>query len=180
VYAESRGVMMPFGLEVPAPVWQSPQHTLRAAEKRPNVPMNSSTGIPFSTWTFLKIVSGRLPSRLRLNPTLPNDHTSERQNSTQPRDCTGKHQSFDETFIDTSPHVPIILSAVQKIPEGYAKPIPTPAPHVRNALPSTRLRNSILASASSFRQVLLQRLTGIQSRGRQAPLRTTAPVKGFR
>ncbi len=46
-----------FGFEVPAPVWQSPQHTVRAAEKSPIVPMNSSTGIPFSTWIFLKTSS---------------------------------------------------------------------------------------------------------------------------
>src|SRR5215472_11787408 len=46
-----------FGLEVPAPVWQSPQHTVNAAEKRPIVPMNSSTGMPLSTWMFLKTCS---------------------------------------------------------------------------------------------------------------------------
>src|SRR2546426_2118881 len=34
--------------------WHSPQHMLRAAENRPIVPMNSSTGIPVSTCTFLK------------------------------------------------------------------------------------------------------------------------------
>src|SRR5262249_7083824 len=43
-----------FGFDVPAPVWQSPQQTVRAAENNPMVPMNSSTGIPFKTWTFLK------------------------------------------------------------------------------------------------------------------------------
>src|SRR6267142_2015714 len=34
--------------------WHSPQHMLRAAENSPIVPMNSSTGIPVSTCTFLK------------------------------------------------------------------------------------------------------------------------------
>ena len=43
-----------FGLDVPAPVWQSPQQTLSAAENSPIVPMNSSTGIPLRTCTFLK------------------------------------------------------------------------------------------------------------------------------
>src|SRR5579871_5042993 len=42
-----------FGSEVPAPVWQSLLHTAAATEKRPIVPMNSSTGMPFSTWMFL-------------------------------------------------------------------------------------------------------------------------------
>src|SRR5438552_3501365 len=42
------------GFDVPAPVWQSPQQTVNAAENSPMVPMNSSTGIPFRTWTFLK------------------------------------------------------------------------------------------------------------------------------
>jgi hypothetical protein len=46
-----------FGFDVPAPVWQSPQHTLREVEKKPIVPMNSSTGMPLSTWMFLKTVS---------------------------------------------------------------------------------------------------------------------------
>src|ERR1700680_1757802 len=46
-----------FGLDVPAPVWQSPQHTFRGAEKSPIVPMNSSTGIPFQTLMFLKSCS---------------------------------------------------------------------------------------------------------------------------
>ena len=30
---------------------------LRAAENSPIAPMNSSTGMPFSTWTFLKAAS---------------------------------------------------------------------------------------------------------------------------
>src|SRR5262245_50993229 len=34
--------------------WHSPQHMLSAAENSPIVPMNSSTGIPVSTVTFLK------------------------------------------------------------------------------------------------------------------------------
>src|SRR5580658_11187177 len=46
-----------FGLSPPAPVWQSPQQTLRAAEKRPMVPMNSSTGMPLRIWMFLKATS---------------------------------------------------------------------------------------------------------------------------
>src|SRR5439155_10574136 len=46
-----------FGLDVPAPVWQSPQHKLSDAVNTPIVPMNSSTGMPFSTWTFLKACS---------------------------------------------------------------------------------------------------------------------------
>src|SRR5262249_28585012 len=45
------------GFDVPAPTWQSPQQTLNAAEKSPIVPMNSSTGMPFSTWIFLKACS---------------------------------------------------------------------------------------------------------------------------
>src|SRR5579859_6036704 len=46
-----------WGSDPPAPTWQSPQQTFRAAEKRPMVPMNSSTVRPLSTWTFLKTSS---------------------------------------------------------------------------------------------------------------------------
>jgi hypothetical protein len=42
---------------VPAPVWQLPQHRLSDVVKTPIVPMNSSTGMPLSTWTFLNTVS---------------------------------------------------------------------------------------------------------------------------
>jgi hypothetical protein len=37
--------------------WHSRQHMPRAAEKIPIVPMNSSTGMPLSTCTFLKASS---------------------------------------------------------------------------------------------------------------------------
>ena len=37
--------------------WQSSHDIPRAAEKMPIVPMNSLTGMPFSTCTFLKTVS---------------------------------------------------------------------------------------------------------------------------
>src|SRR5947209_5123561 len=63
------------GWSVPAPVWQSPQHTLRAAENSPMVPMNSSTGMPFSTWIFLNACSdiwGRAPPCACANATRPN------------------------------------------------------------------------------------------------------------
>src|SRR6478736_8928945 len=33
--------------------WHSRQHMLVAAENRPIAPMNSSTGMPLSSWTFL-------------------------------------------------------------------------------------------------------------------------------
>src|SRR5215475_5144683 len=46
-----------FGFDVPAPVWQLPQQRLSDVVKTPIVPMNSSTGMPFSTWTFLKTLS---------------------------------------------------------------------------------------------------------------------------
>src|SRR3954471_14115464 len=46
-----------FGFDVPAPVWQLPQHRLSDVVKTPIVPMNSSTGIPLSTWTFLNTLS---------------------------------------------------------------------------------------------------------------------------
>src|ERR1700685_3036061 len=45
------------GLEPPAPTWQSPQHTFKAAEKSPMVPINSSTVRPFKTFIFLKTSS---------------------------------------------------------------------------------------------------------------------------
>src|SRR5436309_1468538 len=37
--------------------WQSVQFRPNEAEKNPIVPMNSSTGIPLSTWTFLNTCS---------------------------------------------------------------------------------------------------------------------------
>ncbi len=40
-------------------VWQSVQFMLVEAAKNPIVCMNSSTGIPFSSWTFLKTCSAR-------------------------------------------------------------------------------------------------------------------------
>src|SRR5215831_2787459 len=46
-----------FGFDVPAPVWQLPQQRLSDVVNTPIVPMNSSTGIPLSTWTFLKTLS---------------------------------------------------------------------------------------------------------------------------
>src|SRR5215831_15744070 len=46
-----------FGFDVPAPVWQLPQHRLSDVVKTPIVPMNSSTGMPLSTWTFLNTLS---------------------------------------------------------------------------------------------------------------------------
>src|SRR5580765_6823301 len=46
-----------FGFDVPAPVWQLPQHRLNDVVNTPIVPMNSSTGMPLSTWMFLKTVS---------------------------------------------------------------------------------------------------------------------------
>src|SRR4029077_14786632 len=46
-----------FGFDVPAPVWQLPQHRLSDVVNTPIVPMNSSTGMPLSTWMFLKTVS---------------------------------------------------------------------------------------------------------------------------
>src|SRR5579872_3079561 len=46
-----------FGFDVPAPVWQLPQQRLSDVVKTPIVPMNSSTGMPFSTWTFLNTTS---------------------------------------------------------------------------------------------------------------------------
>src|SRR5262245_62042856 len=46
-----------FGFDVPAPVWQLPQQRLSDVVKTPIVPMNSSTGMPFSTWTFLNATS---------------------------------------------------------------------------------------------------------------------------
>ncbi len=46
-----------FGSDVPAPVWQLPQHRLSDVVKTPIVPMNSSTGMPLSTWTFLNTAS---------------------------------------------------------------------------------------------------------------------------
>src|SRR5215510_4711588 len=46
-----------FGFEVPAPVWQLPQHRLNDVVNTPIVPMNSSTGMPLSTWMFLNTVS---------------------------------------------------------------------------------------------------------------------------
>src|SRR5947207_12969925 len=46
-----------FGFDVPAPVWQLPQHRLSDVVNTPIVPMNSSTGMPLSTWTFLKTLS---------------------------------------------------------------------------------------------------------------------------
>src|SRR5215471_15604672 len=42
---------------VPALVWQSAQSKPRAAHMMPIVPMKSSTGMPFSTWTFLNTPS---------------------------------------------------------------------------------------------------------------------------
>src|SRR5262245_8129037 len=46
-----------FGFDVPAPVWQLPQHRLSEVVNTPIVPMNSSTGMPLSTWMFLNTVS---------------------------------------------------------------------------------------------------------------------------
>src|SRR5215467_2309066 len=46
-----------FGFDVPAPVWQLPQQRLSDVVNTPIVPMNSSTGIPLSTWMFLNTVS---------------------------------------------------------------------------------------------------------------------------
>ena len=46
-----------FGLDVPAPVWQLPQQRLNDVVNTPMVPMNSSTGMPLSTWMFLKTFS---------------------------------------------------------------------------------------------------------------------------
>src|SRR5215510_10531721 len=46
-----------FGFDVPAPVWQLPQQRLSDVVNTPIVPMNSSTGIPLRTWTFLKTLS---------------------------------------------------------------------------------------------------------------------------
>src|SRR5437660_3306301 len=46
-----------FGFDVPAPVWQLPQHRLNDVVNTPIVPMNSSTGMPLSTWMFLNTVS---------------------------------------------------------------------------------------------------------------------------
>src|SRR6478609_10175095 len=46
-----------FGFEVPAPVWQLPQQRLSDVVNTPIVPMNSSTGSPLSTWTFLNTLS---------------------------------------------------------------------------------------------------------------------------
>jgi hypothetical protein len=42
---------------VPAASWQSEQSNARAAHMTPIVPMKSSTGMPLSTWTFLKASS---------------------------------------------------------------------------------------------------------------------------
>src|SRR5580700_10988220 len=68
------------GLEPPAPTWQSPQHTLRAAEKRPIVPMNSSTVRPFSTWTFLKTSSAICdPALVCAKATPPNGRAAPSQ-----------------------------------------------------------------------------------------------------
>ena len=41
-------------------MWQLPQHKLSDVVKTPIVPMNSSTGMPFSTWMFLKTCIGHL------------------------------------------------------------------------------------------------------------------------
>jgi hypothetical protein len=49
------------GLDVPAPVWQLLQQRLKDVVKTPMVPMNSSTGMPLSTWMFLKICSDISP-----------------------------------------------------------------------------------------------------------------------
>src|SRR5215475_15147776 len=46
-----------FGFDVPAPVWQLPQQRLNDVVNTPIVPMNSSTGMPLSTWTFLNTLS---------------------------------------------------------------------------------------------------------------------------
>ena len=46
-----------FGFDVPAPVWQLPQQRLSDVVNTPIVPMNSSTGMPLSTCTFLKTLS---------------------------------------------------------------------------------------------------------------------------
>src|SRR5215467_11908090 len=46
-----------FGFDVPAPVWQLPQQRLSDVVNTPMVPMNSSTGMPLSTWMFLKTLS---------------------------------------------------------------------------------------------------------------------------
>src|SRR6516164_10261291 len=46
-----------FGFDVPAPVWQLPQQRLSDVVNTPIVPMNSSTGMPLSTWMFLNTVS---------------------------------------------------------------------------------------------------------------------------
>src|SRR5262252_3490221 len=45
------------GFDVPAPVWQLPQQRLSEVVNTPIVPMNSSTGMPLSTCTFLKTLS---------------------------------------------------------------------------------------------------------------------------
>src|SRR5260370_5437193 len=53
------GVSSAYRSQLPAlsVTWQSVQFKLREAEKKPIVPMNSFTGIPRSTWMFLKASS---------------------------------------------------------------------------------------------------------------------------
>src|ERR1700733_6878025 len=86
------------GLEPPAPTWQSPQHTFRAAEKRPMVPMNSSTVRPFNTLIFLKTSSAICG--FACAKTAPPNGTAAPSNANALLYITNR---FDGSFIATSP-----------------------------------------------------------------------------
>src|SRR5580698_6423198 len=87
------------GLEPPAPTWQSPQQTFKAAEKRPMVPMNSSTVKPFSTFMFLKTSSAICG--LACPKAAPPKGTDAPSNATALLYITSR---FDGSFIATSPY----------------------------------------------------------------------------
>src|ERR1700722_4543059 len=84
------------GFEPPAPTWQSPQHTFRAAENRPMVPMNSSTVKPFNTLIFLKTSSAIWG--LACAKAMPPNGTVAPSNATALRYINSR---FDGSFIAT-------------------------------------------------------------------------------
>src|ERR1700722_4311149 len=81
------------GLEPPAPTWQSPQHTFRAAENRPMVPMNSSTVRPFRTFIFLK-TSSAICGLACAKATPPAKGNAAPSHATAPRTIHARFGSF--------------------------------------------------------------------------------------